>query len=75
MPTKEQQVATDAPGGGIPGSLGSADGTGVVGVEDRFHTDIDDLWSAFTALGRLARWYGQLEGDLRPPAESSGYTF
>jgi hypothetical protein len=30
----------------ILGSLGSADGAGVVRIEDRFETDIDDLWSA-----------------------------
>jgi uncharacterized protein YndB with AHSA1/START domain len=27
-------------------------------------TDIDDLWSAFTDPGRLARWLGDFEGDL-----------
>ena len=35
-------------------------------IEDRYDTDIDDLWSALTDPGRLARWYGQVEGDLRP---------
>ena len=35
-------------------------------IEDRFETDIGDLWSALTDPGRLARWYGQVEGDLRP---------
>jgi len=44
-----------------------------VRVEDRYDTDIDDLWSALTDPGRLVRWYGQVEGDLRlggavPPA-------
>ena len=34
-------------------------------MEDRFDTDIDDLWSAFTDPGRLARWLGEFEGDLR----------
>jgi len=50
----------------ILGSLRSADGKGVVRIEDRYDTDIDDLWSALTDPGRLARWYGQVEGDLRP---------
>ena len=50
----------------ILGSLRSADGKGVVRIEDRYDTDIDDLWSALTDPGRLARWHGQLEGDLRP---------
>ena len=30
----------------ILGSLRSADGKGVVRIEDRYDTDIDDLWSA-----------------------------
>ncbi len=48
------------------GSLRSAQGKGIVHIEDRFETDIGDLWSALTDPGRLARWYGQVEGDLRP---------
>ena len=53
------------PGARILGSLRIADGKGVVRMEDRFDTDIDDLWSAFTDPGRLARWLGDFEGDLR----------
>ena len=34
-------------------------------MQDRFDTDIDDLWSALTDPGRLARWMGEVEGDLR----------
>jgi uncharacterized protein YndB with AHSA1/START domain len=49
----------------ILGSLRSADGKGVVRMEDRFDTDIDDLWSALTDPRRLARWIGEVEGDLR----------
>ena len=49
----------------ILGSLRSADGKGVVRMEDRFDTDIDDVWSALTDPGRLARWLGEVEGDLR----------
>lgn len=49
----------------ILGSLRSADGTGIVRIEDRFDTDIEDLWSALTEPGRLARWLGEVEGDLR----------
>ncbi|HVB53486.1 MAG TPA: SRPBCC family protein [Candidatus Acidoferrales bacterium] len=60
-------MTSNAPGGGrILGSLRSADGAGVVRIEDRYDTDINDLWSALTDPGRLARWYGQVEGDLRP---------
>jgi uncharacterized protein YndB with AHSA1/START domain len=50
----------------ILGSLRSEDGTGVVRIEDRYDTEIDDLWSALTDPVRLARWYGQVDGDLRP---------
>jgi hypothetical protein len=38
----------------ILGSLRSAGGTGIVRVEDRYDTDIGDLWSALTDPGRLA---------------------
>ena len=50
----------------ILGSLRSANGKGVVRIEDRYDTDIDDLWAAITDPARLARWHGQVEGDLRP---------
>ena len=53
------------PGTRILGSLRSADGKGVVRIEDRYDTDIDDLWSAITDPRRLARWHGQVDGDLR----------
>lgn len=49
----------------ILGRLWEADGTGVVHIEDRYDTGIDDLWSAVTDPERLARWYGTVEGDLR----------
>jgi len=50
----------------ILGSLRSADGNGVVRIEDHYDTDIDDLWSAITDPGRITRWYGRVEGELRP---------
>jgi uncharacterized protein YndB with AHSA1/START domain len=49
----------------ILGSLRTADGRGIVRMEDRYDTDIEDLWSAITDPGRLARWLGDIEGDLR----------
>lgn len=52
-------------GARILGSLRSSDGKGVVRMEDRFHTDIDDLWSALTDPERLGRWLGDVEGELR----------
>ena len=54
------------PGPRILGSLRSAGGKGVVRIEDRYGTGIDDLWQALTDPDRLASWYGQVEGDLRP---------
>jgi uncharacterized protein YndB with AHSA1/START domain len=55
--------------GRILGSLRSADGKGVVRMQDRLGTDIDDLWSALTEPRRLASWMGQVEGDLRVGGE------
>jgi uncharacterized protein YndB with AHSA1/START domain len=49
----------------ILGSLRSADGKGVVRIEDRYDTGIDDLWSAITDPRHLAGWYGNVEGELR----------
>jgi uncharacterized protein YndB with AHSA1/START domain len=49
----------------IVGTLRTADGKGVVRLEDHFDTHIDDLWSALTDPRRLARWLGDIEGDLR----------
>jgi uncharacterized protein YndB with AHSA1/START domain len=57
------------PGTRVVGGLRSADGAGVVRIEDRYDTDIDDLWSAVTEPARLARWWGRVEGDLRPDGE------
>ena len=59
-------MTSNARGGGrILGSLGSTEGKGIVRMEDRFDSDIDDVWSALTDPSRLARWYGEVEGDLR----------
>jgi uncharacterized protein YndB with AHSA1/START domain len=52
--------------GRILGTLRSAQGKGVVRIEDRYDTAIEDLWSALTDPDRLGRWYGKVEGDLRP---------
>jgi uncharacterized protein YndB with AHSA1/START domain len=58
-----------SPGTRILSSLGSADGKGVVRVQDRYDTEIDDMWTALTDPDRLARWYGRVEGDLRQGGE------
>jgi uncharacterized protein YndB with AHSA1/START domain len=62
-------TSNDRAGIRILGSLRSVDGKGVVRIEDRYRTDIHELWSALTDPGRLARWYGQVEGELRPGGE------
>ena len=53
----------------ILGSLHTADGKGLVRMEDRVATPIDDVWSALTDTDRLARWLGEIEGDLRVGGE------
>src|SRR5258707_9610070 len=74
--TKEHQMTSSARGSGrILGTLRSADGKGIVRMEDRFDTDIDDLWSALTDPRRLARWLGEVEGDLRPGGEFRAHFF
>jgi uncharacterized protein YndB with AHSA1/START domain len=52
-------------GGRILGSLRSGEGKGIVRVEDRFDSEVEDVWSALTDPRRLARWLGDVEGDLR----------
>ena len=64
-----------AGGGRILGSLRSADGKGVVRMEDRVDTGIDDVWSALTDPSRLARWYGEVEGDRRLGGECRARLF
>jgi uncharacterized protein YndB with AHSA1/START domain len=62
-------MTSNARAGRILGSLQSAAGKGVVRMEDRVDTDIADVWSALTDPSRLAHWYGEVEGDLRPGGE------
>ena len=59
----------------VVGTMRSLDGagTGAVRMEDRYDTDIDDLWSALTEPPtRLARWIGDVDGDLRLGGEFQG---
>lgn len=53
----------------VLGSLHSVDGEGVVRMEDRLDTGIDDLWGALTEPDRLAHWYGEVEGELSQGGE------
>lgn len=59
----------------ILGELRSADGSGVVRLEDRFDNGIEDLWSALTDPDRLARWLGEVEGELRPGGRFRAHFF
>ncbi|HKW07520.1 MAG TPA: SRPBCC domain-containing protein [Candidatus Dormibacteraeota bacterium] len=56
-------------GARILGSLRSADGKGIVRIEERYETGIDDMWSAITDPRRLAEWNGEYEGDFRVGGE------
>ncbi len=58
-------TSTPRPGPRILGSLRSAGGRGVVRIENRYVASIADLWLALTDPGRLASWYGRVDGDLR----------
>jgi uncharacterized protein YndB with AHSA1/START domain len=64
-------------GGGdrVLGTLGSADGKGVIRMEDRYDTGVADLWSALTQPDRLARWLGEFEGDLHVGGEYKAQFF
>jgi uncharacterized protein YndB with AHSA1/START domain len=53
----------------VLGSLRSVDGEGVVQMEDRLDTGIDDLWRALTDPDRLAHWFGEVEGELSQGGE------
>ena len=64
-------MISDAAADRILGSLREADGKGIVRIEDRLDTGVDDVWLALTDPRRLARWIGEVEGDLRPGGEYS----
>jgi uncharacterized protein YndB with AHSA1/START domain len=55
---------TNSESGRVTGTLHSMGGVGVVRMEDRYATDIEDLWSALTKPDRLTRWIADVEGDL-----------
>jgi uncharacterized protein YndB with AHSA1/START domain len=50
----------------VVATMHKADGGGVVLVESRYDTTPEDLWEALTTPERLARWLGDVSGDLRP---------
>ena len=53
----------------VLGSLRSVDDEGVVRMEDRLDIWIDDLWRALTDPDRLAKWFGEVEGELSEGGE------
>jgi uncharacterized protein YndB with AHSA1/START domain len=53
----------------VLGSLRSDDGEGVVRLEARLGTEIDELWAALTEPDRLVHWYGEAEGELSQGGE------
>jgi uncharacterized protein YndB with AHSA1/START domain len=74
--TKEHEMTSSAqPGSRILGSLGSANGKGVVRMQDRLNSAIHDVWSALTDPARLASWYGEVAGDLRIGGEYRARVF
>lgn len=56
-------------GAHISGSLGAQDGGGTVRIEAHLAADVAEVWSALTDPVRLARWYGEIDGDLRAGGE------
>jgi uncharacterized protein YndB with AHSA1/START domain len=53
----------------VLGSLHSVVGEGIVRMEDRLDSGIDDLWQALTEPDRLAHWYGEVDGELSQGGE------
>jgi uncharacterized protein YndB with AHSA1/START domain len=69
-------MTSDAQAGNrILGSLASANGKGVVRMQDRLDSAVEDVWSALTDPARLARWYGEVTGDLRVGGEYRAHVF
>ena len=57
------------------GTLRAADGKGIVRLEERFDTDINELWSAMTDTRRLADWLGEVQGELSTGGEFNANFF
>jgi uncharacterized protein YndB with AHSA1/START domain len=49
----------------VVGTIQAEGSTGLVRMQDRYDTGIEDLWSAVTTPDRLARWVADVTGDLR----------
>jgi uncharacterized protein YndB with AHSA1/START domain len=70
-----QMTSNEHAGTRLLGTLGTADGKGVVRVSDRLDADIETVWSALTDPSRLASWWGEIEGDLRLGGEYRARVF
>jgi uncharacterized protein YndB with AHSA1/START domain len=57
------------------GSMRSAEGRGIVCIENRLDAHVGEVWSALTDPRRLARWLGEVEGDLRLGGEFRAHFF
>jgi uncharacterized protein YndB with AHSA1/START domain len=69
-------MTSNAPAGqSVLGTLTVENGVGVVRIEDSFDAEIEEVWSALTDPARLARWYGEVEGDLRLGGEYRARVF
>jgi uncharacterized protein YndB with AHSA1/START domain len=53
----------------VLGTLHAEGTSGVVRLQDRYDTGPADLWDALTDPARLARWLGEVHGDLRVGGE------
>lgn len=49
----------------VRGALRIDDGVGVVRIEMTVAAPADDVWAAVTQPARLAKWLGEVDGDLR----------
>ena len=64
MPTYAAVLGEPSSSPRLLGTLHSDGSTGSIRLQERFATDVDDLWSALTEKDRLARWLGEFEGTL-----------
>lgn len=69
MRDNNETITGKTQGTAVLGSLRTEDGVGVVRMQDRYHTEIGNLWSALTEPERLASWFGDVQGDLRVGGE------
>ncbi len=59
----------------VRGALRADDGVGVVRIETLLDAPADEAWRAVTEPARLARWLGEVDGDLRQGGEWTGRFF